>query len=307
MENSSGVLVIIPVMNRLDAIVSTLDAVCKQTLQPEHLVVVDDGSTDNTPDVVSKWLNDSALTFTTQLIVHSLNKGASEARNTRLRQAQGDYPYVYFLDSDDTPPPNFLEKMVASLKDKPNAVAVSSDRIVKDSSNHSVTCYEQRKISKNPWLWFLTMGAGIASCTVFRSKFINKLGGYNEAILTGHDVELFMRIADLGEWLYVAGCSVTFHRLASRLSDRYPDRHIIWCLGLENSILITTAQEHIPRKKYRRVLAHRWRRAGQIALETPRSMFIAKDCFRRSLAWSLYNKAFIDLFMLYLRKWLLTK
>ncbi len=308
MENSSGVLVIIPVMNRPDAIVATLEAVRKQTLQPAHLIVVDDGSTDNTPDVVGEWLNNSALTFSTQLIVHSLNKGASEARNTGLRQTQGEYPYVYFLDSDDIPPPNFLEKAVATLKDKPNAVAVSSDRIVKDLSSDKTTRYKQRKISKNPWLWFFTMGAGIASCTVFRGKFIYKLGGYNEAIPTGHDVELFMRVADLGKWLYIADCPVIFNRLASRLSDRYHNKHIIWCLGFENSVLISTALKHISRKEYRRVLAHRWRRAGQITLEENcRSLDTAEDCLRRSLAWSLYNKAVIDLFILYLQKGLRTE
>ena len=303
MENSSGVLVIIPVMNRPNAIVSTLEAVRKQTLQPEHLIVIDDGSTDDTPNVVRKWLDDSTLAFTTQLLVHSLNRGASEARNTGLRQVPHKYPYVYFLDSDDIPPPNFLEKAVAALKNKPRAVAVSSDRIVKDLLSHEITHYKQQKVSKNPWLWFFTMGAGIASCTVFRSKFIYKLGGYNEAIPTGHDVELFMRVADLGKWLYIADCPVIFNRLASRLSDRYRNKHIIWCLGFENSALISTAQKHIPLREYRRVLAHRWRRAGQIALiENCHCVDIAEDCFRRSLAWSLYNKAVINLFMLYLRK-----
>ena len=308
MENSSGVLVIIPVMNRPDAIVATLEAVHKQTLQPEHLIVVDDGSNDNTPEVVDEWLNNSSLTFSARLIVHRLNKGASEARNTGLRQAQRKYPYVYFLDSDDIPPPNFLEKAVAALEKKPAAVAVSSDRIVKDLSSNETTRYKQRKISKNPWLWFFTMGAGIGSCTVFRSKFIYKLGGYNEAISTGHDVELFMRVADLGKWLYISDCPVIFNRLASRLSDRYQDKHIIWCLGFENSVLISTAQKHISLKEYRRVLAHRWRRAGQITLEEHyHALGLAEDCFRRSLAWSLYNKAAIDLSILYLRKRLRTR
>ena len=303
MENSSGVLVIIPVMNRPDAIVSTLEAVRKQTLQPECLIVVDDGSKDNTPKVVDEWLNNSSLTFGARLIVHPLNRGASEARNTGLRHARGKYPYVYFLDSDDIPPPNFLEKAVAALAEKPDAVAASSDRIVKDSSDHKTTRYDQQKIAKNPWLWFFTMGAGIASCTVFRSKFIYKLGGYNEAIPTGHDVELFMRVADLGQWLYISDCPVVFNRLASRLSDHYNNKHIIWCLGFENSVLISTALQHISRKEYHRVLAHRWRRAGQVALEKHYyASDLAEDCFHRSLAWSLYNKAFIDLFILYLRK-----
>ena len=303
MRNNSGVLVIIPVMERPDAILSTLEGVRQQTLQPDHLVVVDDGSTDNTPDVVRTWLNNPSLAFSTQLIVQPRNKGAAEARNTGLQQAEGKYPYIYFLDSDDIPPPNFLEKAVAVLENKPKAVAVSGDRIIKYLSNSKTKRYKQRKISKNPWLWFFTMGAGISSCTVFRSEIIYKLGGYNEALPTGHDVELFMRIADLGEWLYIADCPVTFCRLETRLSDRYPNRHIIWCLIFENSVLISTALKHIPINEYHRILAHRWRRAGQIMLED--DYFIeAEDCFRRSLAWSLYNKAIIDLFLFYQKKWL---
>ena len=305
MENNSGVLVIIPVMNRPDAVVSALDAVRKQTLQPEHLIVVDDGSTDNTPEVVKTWLSDPSLTFSYQLIVHPLNRGASEARNNGLRQVRGKYPYVYFLDSDDIPPSNFLEKTIAALEDKPGAVAVSSDRIVEDLSNQETKRYVHKKLSKNPWLWLFTKGAGIASCTVFRSEIIYKLGGYNEAIQTGHDVELFMRVADLGEWLYVIDCPVTFFRLESRLSDRYSNKHIMWCLGFENSVLISTALKHIPRKEYHRILAHRWWRAGQTMLEAPNPRLIeAEDCFCRSLAWSLYNKAIISLFVLYQRKWL---
>ena len=298
MASNSGVLVIIPVMNRPDAIVPTLEAVRKQTLQPDHLIVVDDGSTDNTPNVVRTWLDNSVSAFSTQLIVHARNKGAAEARNTGLQQHRGKYPYIYFLDSDDIPPPNFLQKAITALENKPKAVAASSDRIIKYQSDFEDKHYKQWKISKNPWLWFLSMGAGIASCTVFRSEVIYKLGGYNEALPTGHDVELFMRVADLGRWLHIADCPVSFFRLESRLSDRYSNRYTMWCLVFENSVLMSDALKHIPFKEYRRILAHRWWRAGQVMFEESRYTE-AIDCFRRSLSWRLYNKAIINLFLCY--------
>ena len=298
MKNGSSVLVIVPVMNRPDAIITTLEAIRKQTLQPSCLIVVDDGSTDNTPNVVRSWINNSALAFRVRLIEHSQNKGASEARNSGLKHSLGKYAYTYFLDSDDIPPPNFLAKAITALTNNPAAVAVTSDRIIKYISGVKSVQYKQRKIAENPWLWFLMMGAGIASCTVFRSEAIHKLGGYNETLPTGHDVELFMRIADLGEWLHINDCEVTFYRLESRLSDRYFNRHIIWCLIFENSVLISTALKHIPFNEYRRILAHRWRRAGQIMLANG-CFTKAKDCFRRSLGWRLFNKAIIDLFWFY--------
>ncbi|MBC6414047.1 MAG: glycosyltransferase family 2 protein [Chromatiales bacterium] len=285
-------------MNRSQAIVASLNAVLQQKLQPDCLIVVDDGSTDNTADVVRSWKDNSSPTFNMQLIEHVHNKGAAEARNSALQQAANRYAYIYFLDSDDIPPPNFLEKTVPTLASNPDAVAVSSDRIIKHISDGKTIKYRQKKISKNPWLWFLTMGAGIASCTVFRSEVIYKLGGYNETLPTGHDVELFMRIADSGKWLHIGDCPVTFHRLESRLSDRYHHRYIMWCLIFENSTLISTALKHIPLKEYRRILAHRWRRAGLIMHENGYHRE-AEDCLRRSLAWSLSNKAIIDLLWFY--------
>lgn len=100
-----SITVIVPTFNCGRFIAESIQSILAQTLQPEEIIVVDDGSTDNTEEVVG--------TFTDPRIryIRQNNAGVSVARNTGLAAATGEY--ITFLDADDRWRPTFVEKLYA--------------------------------------------------------------------------------------------------------------------------------------------------------------------------------------------------
>ena len=283
MSKSSDILVVIPVMNRPQYITRALMAILEQTVQPDHLIVVDDCSTDNTVEVVRKWFKAKTPCFTTQVVVHNQNKGASAARNSGLAYAQDKHRYIYFLDSDDVPSPMFLAKTHEALEQHPEMVAASGDRILKNEKDE-IQYLNQKRLNINPYHWFLDMGAGVSSSTLLRTHLIKKLGGYNEVLLTGHDTELFFRLASLGEWLHVAGAPVIMHEHSAHLRDMHDAPIRKWCHIYEDCVANFAIQERLDPETYRCLLARKWRHAGLEVLAQQRFRE-AQDCFRRAIAW----------------------
>lgn len=106
--NSKRISVIIPSWNLARLLPRALDSVYAQTLLPSEVIVVDDGSTDSTEEVVRPYVEKHGLVY-----LKKPNGGASSARNMGLDFCSGDY--VAFLDSDDEWLPRHLEKMTDFL------------------------------------------------------------------------------------------------------------------------------------------------------------------------------------------------
>jgi len=102
------VSVIIPTYNRAHLVGRSIQSVINQTYQDFEIIVVDDGSTDNTEDIIKEFQKkDKRIKH----IKHNKNKGGSAARNTGIRAARGEY--IAFLDSDDEWMPTKLEKQTS--------------------------------------------------------------------------------------------------------------------------------------------------------------------------------------------------
>lgn len=110
---SSLVSVIIPVYNGAGFIVDALESVRHQVYSAWECIVIDDGSTDGTADIVADWV---AATREVRVTCYSqVNKGLSAARNAGLSYAQGDY--IQFLDADDVLLPEKIAKQMMVLND----------------------------------------------------------------------------------------------------------------------------------------------------------------------------------------------
>ncbi|PCR89642.1 glycosyltransferase family 2 protein [Natrinema ejinorense] len=105
------VSVIIPTYNRAATLPIAIDSALEQTVDDLEVVVVDDGSTDDTDSVLAAY-DDPRV----RPVVHATNRGANVARNTGLEYARGEY--VAFLDSDDEWHPEKLERQLAALEDR---------------------------------------------------------------------------------------------------------------------------------------------------------------------------------------------
>ena len=114
------VSVILPTFNRADTIMRAIRSAQAQTFQDWELIVVDDGSTDDTAALISGV--DPRL-----LLIRQENRGFTEARNTGIRAARGDY--VAFLDSDDEFLPHHLELCVTFLETYRDEAFVSTELV----------------------------------------------------------------------------------------------------------------------------------------------------------------------------------
>ena len=116
--------IIIPVYNVEDYIKKCLDSVFNQTYKDFEVIVVNDGTKDNSMDIVKNY---------DVKIINQENSGLSEARNTGVKNAKGEY--LVFLDSDDFIEKDLLKEINKSLKNKPDVVRYQ----IQDFKNNEVT------------------------------------------------------------------------------------------------------------------------------------------------------------------------
>ena len=127
MEKITKVSIIIPIYNTGDKLVRCLESVLNQTLDDFECLMVDDGSTDQSPQVIDEF----AAKNSRFIAIHKPNGGVSSARNEGLKVAEGEW--VVFLDSDDTIKPNHVEAMLSVVEDGIDIVFTGFEQIAEEN------------------------------------------------------------------------------------------------------------------------------------------------------------------------------
>lgn len=185
MKSSAFVSVVIPLYNKQYAISDTIKSVLKQSYSNFELIIVDDGSTDDSAKIV-KQFEDSRIRF-----YKKQNGGASSARNYGAKCAKGEW--IAFLDADDTYYPGALENFMEVILNH-NDVDVVSANFVLSSTNRSAWVKQYHgyvpKGKEYKWMFFKRYDVGngrsiIKSEIIKNNPFINSLHRYEdlEAIL----------------------------------------------------------------------------------------------------------------------------
>ena len=139
------VSVIVPVYNAEKAIQRCVESVLNQTYVSFELILVDDGSTDSSGQQCDYY----AETDERVKVIHQDNKGVSEARNTGLIQASGQY--VFFLDSDDELYPETLEKYLGLIHQYDADALLGSLEVINESSKHIIGFKNECIYRKEIW------------------------------------------------------------------------------------------------------------------------------------------------------------
>src|ERR1035437_6016704 len=121
--------IIIPLYNKAKYIQKAIHSILSQTFQEYEIIIVNDGSTDNSLEVISSC----QLSTVNYQLINQENKGVSTARNNGVKLAK--YDYIAFLDADDWWEPTYLEEMKALIDEFPDAgIYGSSYYIVKNGN-----------------------------------------------------------------------------------------------------------------------------------------------------------------------------
>lgn len=184
------VSVVIPTYNRAHVVGRAIRSVLNQTYQDFEIIVVDDGSTDNTEEVV-KSFNDPRIRY----IRHEENRGGSAARNTGIRAARG--AYIAFLDSDDEWLPEKLAKQVQKMTCSGDQVGfVYTGVKVIDAETGRCLVEKVPFLEGNVYSQLLE-GAFIGTCSsvMVRKTAIEEVSGFDEQLVSRQDWDCWIRIA----------------------------------------------------------------------------------------------------------------
>ena len=186
--------IIIPAYNAEAFIEKCLDSVRKQTFQDFEVIVIDDGSTDNTSSSIASFQKEFPhfpLIYTIQE-----NGGAASARNTGIEKSNGSY--IAFLDADDIWYPDKLEKVNAVFETNGNIDVVYHDEIEVDlKGKKTKNIY---RTLKSPYLDDLVInGNSLSTSTVVvKRERLVKANTFKDGKRAGEDIECWIKLAEQG-------------------------------------------------------------------------------------------------------------
>jgi GT2 family glycosyltransferase len=188
MENtvSSQISVIIPTCNRAWTLSRAVDSVLAQTLSPKEIIVVDDGSTDDTPDLLAKYGK-------TIQVVTQPNQGVSAARNLGIRYSSGDY--IALLDSDDQWEPEKLACQAAFFSTHPGALICQTQEIWIRKGKRVNPMQKHKKPSGMIFAPSLHRCLVSPSAVMMKKEVFDLKGMFNEDFVVCEDYDLWLRIS----------------------------------------------------------------------------------------------------------------
>lgn len=186
--------VIIPTYNRAQYIINTVKSVINQTYKDFEIIIVDDGSEDNTKEVIENIAknNQNIIQY-----IYQNNKGPAAARNTGIINAKGDY--IAFLDSDDYWMPNKLEEQFNYFIANPSCNVLHNEVHICNLEGKIIQVNShQDKAKREGWLFdeiILLKTYIFLSSLIVNKDVFKKVGRFAESLYSSEDVELFLRLA----------------------------------------------------------------------------------------------------------------
>jgi teichuronic acid biosynthesis glycosyltransferase TuaG len=225
------VSVIVPAYNAEKFVGETIQSVQAQTYSNWEMIIVDDGSTDNTATIIKQAIeNDSRIHY-----YYQTNGKQGKARNLAIKHAKGKY--LAFIDADDLWHPQKLEKQIQVFFEYPhvdllytNGISFKEKFEVIDSDNDG----ESLIIDKNIQYQLLLSGKSLPNLSVMvKKQSVDDIDGFQEDIRlqNAEDYQLWLRMADNGCQFYYLSLSLFYYRLHENQvtnQDRMVFKQAIW-------------------------------------------------------------------------------
>jgi len=233
MRRKPKVSLYIPCYNVEKYIGRCLASILKQTYPIEEILIIDDGSTDNTIKIASK--------YPVRIVRHSENRGLAAARNTAIANAKNEF--IASLDADCVASPTWLEKLMDNFVEE-NVAGVGGRLIEKYTSSlgdkwRSVHLrQDQGEIRKSV--------DALPGCNcVYRKSVLKKVGGYNERYKTNfEDIDLSYRVRAKNYKLIYTPDAIVFHMCRDSVSSAV---RRAWRFGFADRLTIRSPAEFLSR------------------------------------------------------------
>lgn len=224
--------VVIPLYNKAPYVKKALGSVFNQTFRDFELIVVDDGSTDDSLNVAKGVLEGSGID---QQLIHRENAGVSTARNSGVAVSHGDY--VCFLDADDWWAPNFLERMDWLIKEYPDAGIYGTNYYIISRGRQRVALHIPSTGYINYCDCYRKLQMPLTSISVaIPHEVFQELGGFKPHLKLGEDFDLWIRIALSKKVAYLDEPLACYYQDSNPVWRgtghlTAPNGHMLWNLG----------------------------------------------------------------------------
>jgi glycosyltransferase involved in cell wall biosynthesis len=233
--------ILMAVHNGEKYLAEAIDSILSQTFRDFEFLIVDDGSVDNSRAILNAYAaRDSRISLTSQP-----NRGLTKSLNTALQAALGEF--IARFDADDVSLPQRLEQQVIALRSDPTLVLIgcqveliSADGLPLGVRGHATDHCEIRKR--------LLLGDGSAlthPAVMMRQSSLRAIGGYDETFLVGQDLDLFLRLSEIGKVSNLPDTLLLYRQHHSSINNTRSD---LWMQlkrrAIENTIKRVGAAEY---------------------------------------------------------------
>lgn len=184
--------IIVPLYNKAPYVRKALESIMSQTYKDFELIVVDDGSIDNSASICEGYL--SKLSTLDSRLIRQANSGVAAARNRGVAESHGEY--VCFLDADDWWEPKFLEEMDQIIKEYPDAGIYASNYIYYKPGKTHAALSLPRGYMDYPEAYYEGSAMPVwTGATCMPRKVFDEMGGFPAGIKLGEDFLLWAKTA----------------------------------------------------------------------------------------------------------------
>ena len=207
--------IVITVYNKADFIKNTINSVLNQTYKNFEIIVVNDGSTDASENII-RSIEDSRIK-----LINTKNQGASNARNTGINASK--HTYIASLDGDDIWHRNYLSQITEAINEFPKekifATAVSQQYGAK--IKNATYSFKQEKTLEvhNYFKSSRKFSLLTSSSVIFHKSILNKTGLYDPTIISGQDTDMWIRFGMYYKVVFINKPLVIYKHIASSLSN----------------------------------------------------------------------------------------
>jgi glycosyltransferase involved in cell wall biosynthesis len=232
------VSICMPAFNAAEYIDETIQSVLNQTYQNIELIICNDGSTDNTAEVLLKY-----STYPNIKIVNTENRGQCAAANKAYKHSSGEF--IKFFDADDVMNPEHINEQLQRLIPVNNCIAAGQiKRFYKNDINTALHEPLENWLDLKPMDWLINgngHGLGMMQCGMFLipRHFIQKEGAWNESLSLINDFEFFPRLLLQADKVLFTQNAKVYYRsgIANNLSSETSKEKL---LSAFNALEITT-------------------------------------------------------------------
>lgn len=185
--SSPSLSVVMPTYNAAEYIERSLESILRQSFEDYELIIIDDGSTDGTIELIEKQEDDRI-----HLIQREDENGITSALNRGIDETRGQY--VARHDADDWSSPDRFDKQITYLESHPDVALLGTGAYLVDEDGQQIS---RRRVLENPRVEnLIEHNEFVHGSVMMRQDALADLGGYDERFVTAEDYDLWLRLAD---------------------------------------------------------------------------------------------------------------